>query len=175
MELNPNPKPLNPIFKIKLMAETGVLVGLAVGLYFLSPLRLPNAGKLSLDMLPIYFCSYRRGFLMGMIAGGITGMLILLIDPYFVHPLQLLLDYPLPYMLVGLSGWLKNYVVLGIILGGLGRFLCHFVSGIVFFSAYAPAGAPAWLYSLLYNASYVLPQIIIAILFLPFILKRLKT
>lgn len=42
------------------------------------------------------------------------------------------------------------------------RLLCHFLSGVVFFGHYAPQGTPSWLYSLTYNAQYMVPEIIIS-------------
>lgn len=42
------------------------------------------------------------------------------------------------------------------------RLLCHFLSGLLFFAHYAPEGTPAWLYSLTYNAQYMVPEIIIS-------------
>ena len=35
------------------------------------------------------------------------------------------------------------------------RFLFHFVSGIIIWGEYAPAGVPVWLHSLTYNGSYM--------------------
>ena len=52
-------------------------------------------------------------------------------------------------------------IVIGTIIGGLLRYLIHFIGGIVFFASYAPEGEPVWLYSLVYNASYMIPAIIL--------------
>ena len=51
--------------------------------------------------------------------------------------------------------------VASVLVGGAGRFLAHFVSGVVFFGQNAPAGQPVALYSALYNISYVGPSIVI--------------
>ena len=53
-------------------------------------------------------------------------------------------------------------IVMGTVIGGLLRFLIHFIGGIVFFGSYAPEGQPVWLYSLVYNASYMIPSIILS-------------
>ncbi|MDD4160156.1 MAG: energy-coupled thiamine transporter ThiT [Synergistaceae bacterium] len=47
------------------------------------------------------------------------------------------------------------------------------MSGVVFFSEYAPAGMNVWLYSLLYNASVVIPECMICLAMIYFILPRL--
>jgi thiamine transporter len=41
------------------------------------------------------------------------------------------------------------------------RFLCSFASGILIWGGYAPEGTPVWLYSLVYNGSYMLPELVI--------------
>ncbi len=43
------------------------------------------------------------------------------------------------------------------------RFAAHFVSGVVFFGAYAPAGQPVALYSLIYNATYMGPSAVLCL------------
>ncbi len=43
----------------------------------------------------------------------------------------------------------------------MGRFVCHFVSGAVYFADYAPPGVSAAVYSAAYNATYLVPSIII--------------
>jgi thiamine transporter len=45
--------------------------------------------------------------------------------------------------------------------GGAGRLACSFVSGIIFFGANAPEGQPVWLYSLVYNLSYIVPSLVV--------------
>jgi len=160
--------------KVRLVAEAGVMVGLACALYLLSPGQLPNAGRISLEMLPIYFIAFRRGPRVGIFSGGVLGLMLLALDPRFVHPAQILLDYPLAHMMVGLAGFFPNRILTGILVGGTLRFVCHFISGIIFFAAFAPEGTPVWLYSVIYNASYILPQMILAMILLPLILKRLR-
>ncbi|NPV89041.1 thiamine transporter [Coprothermobacteraceae bacterium] len=68
-------------------------------------------------------------------------------------------------LLAGLAiiygAWKRSYktpVELGVVLGGLGRFAAHWVSGYVFFSQYAPEGMNPWLYSAIYNFLVVAPS-----------------
>ncbi|MBL7190735.1 energy-coupled thiamine transporter ThiT [bacterium] len=155
-------------------ALTGTMVGLAAALYLLSPGQLPNAGRISLEMLPIFYLSFRYGARIGMLAGGVLGLVILLIDPRFVHPVQIILDYPLANMLAGCAGFVRKNIFLGVLIGGLGRFFAHFISGIIFFAAFTPQGMPVALYSLIYNGSYILPQMILAWILLPVMMKKLR-
>ncbi|MBC8277145.1 MAG: energy-coupled thiamine transporter ThiT [FCB group bacterium] len=157
---------------IRSITESGLLIAMAAVLYLLSPGQLPYGGKISLHMLPLFLLTFRRGPNAGIIAGGIFGVIVLLLDPWFVHPVQIIMDYPLPYMCVGCAGYFSANIRLGIIIGGVGGFASHFLSGIIFFSAFAPEGMPIWEYSLLYNASYIL-QVILSVLLIPTILKKL--
>ena len=96
-------------------------------------------------------------------------------EPFFVHPAQVLLDYPLAFAACGLAGLGAPPVARALrvssiasgtvaapwmLLGGAGRFACAFLSGIIFFGAYAPQGQAVWLYSLLYNLSYLVPSLV---------------
>ena len=159
--------------RYRTIAEAGLLTALAAVLNLISLAKLPYAGKFSLEMLPIFILSYRQGPKFGACAGACLGMIILFIDPYVVHPVQFILDYPLPHILVGLSGIFRKNIYLGITFGGMGRFFSHFISGIIFFAAFTPQGTTVWLYSLLYNGSYILPQIIASLILVPLIIKRL--
>ena len=159
---------------IRSISESGLLIALAAVLFILSPGQLPYAGKISLQMLPLFLLTFRRGPKTGMMAGAVFGVIVLLLDPRFVHPVQIILDYPLPYIAVGGAGYFSGKIRLGILIGGLGAFISHFFSGIVFFAAFTPEGMPVWLYSFLYNASYVFPQVIVSILIVPSLLKKLR-
>jgi thiamine transporter len=52
--------------------------------------------------------------------------------------------------------------MVGVVVAGLGKFLSHFVSGILFWSAYAPPQLGPVLYSAFYNASFLIPEFIIS-------------
>ena len=80
---------------------------------------------------------------------------------YFYSPLQLLTDYPLAFGALGLSGIFyekKHGLLKGYIVGVLGRYIFAVISGVVFFGNYAPEGTPALVYSLGYNATYIVPE-----------------
>ncbi|MDD3073862.1 MAG: energy-coupled thiamine transporter ThiT, partial [Eubacteriales bacterium] len=59
--------------------------------------------------------------------------------------------------------------VVATIVGLGGRFICHFLSGVWFFGSFAPEGMPAWKYSLGYQASYLVPEIILSAIILFFL------
>ena len=96
--------------------------------------------------------------------GFLYGFMNLLLDPFILHPVQVIFDYPLPFMAIGLAGLMKNNLYLGVLLGFAGRFLCHFISGIVFFSSYAPEGMSPIIYSLTVNGSLIGAECLICLL-----------
>ena len=82
-----------------------------------------------------------------------------------------MLDYVLAFTVLGAANLFaaifKKFKVVGYAVGavavGILRFLCSFVSGIVLWGEYAPEGTPVWIYSLLYNGSYMLPNTVISV------------
>ena len=163
--------------RLQLLLEIAILGALSFVLDQLTVFQLPQGGSVTLSMLPIIVMAFRWGLAGGMLTGFISGLLQLITGGKVFHWAQALLDYTLAYTLVGLAAitsiWLirnvakKNKggmaaaIIIGTVIGGLLRYLIHFIGGIVFFGEYAPEGQPAWLYSLLYNGSYMIPSIII--------------
>ena len=288
------------------LVAVAVAAGLSVALSFLRLFQMPQGGSITLEALPILYLALWRGAGYGVGAGVLSGLVQLLLRPYVVHPIQILLDYPLALGVLGVAGlfrgvaddramrvglsaffgvaliatagvqWFElsragdlNRVVLSqgdgaetvlsvrpdttygdlaasvattispglpgervvdtrstqgetarrwlsqatdvigvrqiellggtllflVALGGLyllarnlsvgaaslgvliamvGKFACHVVSGAVFFGAYAPAGQNVWVYSAVYNATYVLPQAALALFLVPPIVRRLS-
>lgn len=158
-----------------IMAEISICtaLGLILSLIKFSPVS--QGGSISLVMVPIFVLAFRHNGLVGIIGGVLLGMIQLLTDAYVVHPLQFIVDYPLAYGLLGIAGFFKNRHALGIILGGGARFVAHFTSGIIFFASYAPEGSNFLLYSLLYNASYMIPEIILSLVAIKLIHKKSPT
>jgi len=173
---------------VRFFTEIALSVALAAVLGFIK-IPLPHllyGGSVSLEALPLFVVAFRHGGRVGLVAGSVYGLIDFLLKPIIVHPIQVFLDYPLAFGLLGLGGgWLggdrsrmgasdwglRLRGLVGILTGNGLRFLVHFISGMVFFASYAPEGQPIWLYSLTYNASYLIPQIVFHILLLQTILR----
>ncbi len=143
------------------------MVALAGVLHFISGfipfLEMPQGGRVTLAaMVPVLFVALRRGPRVGILAGMALGLVVLVEEPFIYHPVQVLLDYPLAFGALGLAGFFRNLPVLGVAVGIAGRFVCHFISGLVFFATFAPAGMNPALYSAIYNAWYLVPELIIS-------------
>lgn len=157
--------------KIKLTTKTLINVSLMLALaIILNQLRiyhLPQGGSVTLGgMLPLLLISYRYGAGIGALAGFIFGLITIVQDPFILHPVQVLFDYPLPFMAMGLAGLFKDKIFFGAIAAFAARFLCHFISGVVFFGSYAPEGTSPVMYSLITNASYIVPELLICLVIL---------
>ncbi|MGN0304642.1 MAG: energy-coupled thiamine transporter ThiT [Lachnospiraceae bacterium] len=131
---------------------------------------LPNGGSITLfSMLIVTLIGYWYGPMTGIIAAVTYGILQFIIGPYVVHPAQVLLDYPLAFGALGLSGFFskkRNGLLLGYIAGVFGRFFWHMVSGLIFYTEYVGSfqgnAAAVWA-STLYNLSYILPEAILTV------------
>jgi thiamine transporter len=172
-------------YPARLITEIGIAVALATVLNFLPLMPLmPQGGSVSLEMLPIFLIALRWGGKSGLLAVLVYGLVQLIVNPYIIHPIQLIMDYPLPYMFLGLTGFFNimkkeghsiNYqkLFIAMLTGGVGRFITHLLSGVVFFGSYAPEGQSPWLYSAIYNGSYLLPSLILSYIIIGILLKKL--
>lgn len=160
--------------KLNIMMETSLLVGAALLLSLFKLWRLPQGGSVSLTMLPIFILSFRRGAKYGVLGGALLGFLKLILSPYVIHPLQLIFDYPLPYAVLGIAGLrlFQENRLWGVLVGSTLRYITHVIAGVAFFAEYAPEGTPALLYSLGYNASYLLIEVVIVALLIQLLGKR---
>jgi thiamine transporter len=168
---------LNAFRDTRVLTEAALAVALAFVLGFVVLFKMPFGGSVSLEMIPLILLALRQGWRVGIIAGAAYGLLDLAIDTYVVHPVQLLLDYPLAFGVLGLAGLFRPTVrgaILGTTLAVLARFLCHFLSGVIFFASYAPEGWNPLLYSAAYNAAYLAPSLGIAIVVTVVLLKALE-
>lgn len=124
---------------------------------------LPNGGSITLfSMLIVSIVGYCYGPATGITAAITYSILQFITGPYVLHPIQVILDYPLAFGALGLSGFFynkKNGLIWGYVVGVLGRYFCHVISGLIFYTTYVGnfhGNIAIILGVLLYNASYVL-------------------
>lgn len=151
-------------FTTKIITQIGIALALSTVLSLLKIYQLPQGGSVTFgDMIPILLIALFYGPEMGFLTGFLYGIITLMINPYILQPIQVLFDYPLPFMALGLVGFFRNKWLLGTIISIFARFLCHFISGVVFFASYAPKGTSPVIYSIVYNASFLSIDAIICI------------
>lgn len=152
-----------------------ISIALSFALSYARIFKLPQGGSVtfaSLLPLMIYCCMF--GTRRGLIVCTIYGVLQALQDPYIIHPMQFLLDYPLAFGLIGVSGIFmekgvfKDKKVVAFLLGGVIavvlRYACHVCSGVFAFADYADLDKydTAIAYSLAYN-SFAFVDMLIAL------------
>lgn len=164
------------------LVESAVLIaiGTVLSLPFLMPANLWVAGGSVTvgSMLPIVVLAHRHGLKWGVFSALVYSLLQLLLG---LNNLKyagsaaavagiIALDYVLAYGALGLAAIFNRRftnrltsILAGIVFTYGLRFLCHFLSGWLLFASYAPEGTPAWLYSLTYNGSYMLPETLVAL------------
>ena len=175
--------------RVRIHAQVAIVVALATVFDVFSksiPLpRMPYGGSISAAMLPVMVLALLRGWKVGGVAGVIYGLVALVREQHFIHPVQLFLDYPLAFGAIGLTGiatlkeasrpaFLRLKVGAAVLASSSLRFCAHFASGIVFWAHFAPEGQPVWLYSLLYNGSFMLVETILDMVLIQVVLRRIR-
>lgn len=172
-------------YSTKQLVFSGAAMALAIVTSMLKVFEMPMGGAVTLfSMFFIVLIGYLYGVKAGLMTGFAYGLLQFLIDPIFYTVPQMIVDYPLAFGALGLSGFFSNKkygLQIGYVVGIFGRFIFAFLSGLLFFAEYAEgSGMSAPIYSMAYNGSYIGTEglITLVLLFLPPIrhgLKYIKT
>ncbi len=125
-----------------------IAIAMAFALSYARFIHLPQGGSVtfaSLLPLMIYCCMFgtRRGIAVCLIYGCLQALQ----DTYIIHPIQFLLDYPLAFGMIGVSGIFcertplrKNKFfgfIVGAVIAVVLRYACHVCSGVFAFADYA--------------------------------------
>lgn len=163
---------------LRALTEGAIMAALAAVLNFLRFEVAPQGGSVDLVFIPLIIYSLRWGCPQGMLAGFVFGTLKAIIDGGIAYGWQsMLLDYSVAYALVALSGLLPRKPVLATVLGAMGCLSALVVSGVLIWSEYMPEifwgmrMNNIWIYSLIYNGSFVLVNCIIAALVIGILAK----
>lgn len=154
----------------KQLAFAAVALALATVCSNIKLFRLPMGGSITLfSMLFVTIIGYWYGSAVGLMAAVAYGLLQMIFGAYVISLPQLLLDYPLAFGALGLSGFFsekKNGLVIGYLVAITGRFLFSVLSGVVFFGMYAPETMSPLVYSVAYNGSIMYGEGILTIILL---------
>ncbi len=160
------------------MTETAIMVALATVLSLFTIANLPFGGSVTIcSMLPMVLIAYRYKWKWGLIAGAVYGLVQMVIGlnnlsyaTSFLAAITIILfDYLIAFGVIGFAGVFRDKLgkhqalelIAGSLLACALRYICHFISGWTVWGGWAPEGTPAWLYSLTYNASYMIPEAIV--------------
>lgn len=175
--MNNNAKTVSTISEVGILAALGFVFDELQGVLFKG--IFPNGGSIGFAMIAVVIVAFRKGFLPALLTGLLMGLFDIATSAYILHPAQILLDYILPYGLVAFAAlfrplFIKSqskktkiaFLLVGTILGGLLKFLSHYLSGAIFFSdpntfSWGLNSLNPYIYSLLYNGAFMLPCILL--------------
>lgn len=162
------------------LTESAIMLAFATVLSLIKVIDLPYGGSITAcSMLPILIIAYRYGTAWGLFTAAAFSLLQLVTGMnsvgYFTSPgavtAVILLDYIIAFMVLGLGGIFRNRVksqstamVLGGLLACVLRYICHTISGCTVWAGLSIPDSDALIYSLAYNATYMVPETIILLL-----------
>ena len=154
--------------KTKMLVYSAVAVAVATVLSFIKILKMPQGGSVTLfSMLPIALIGYFYGPAQGILCGMSYGLIQLILEPWVISPVQLLVDYPLAFGALGLSGFFwkrEDGLLTGYAVGCAGRLVMAVISGVAFFAEYAADWKMNPIaYSFAYNIAYIGAEALITI------------
>ena len=168
---------MNAFRDTRVLTEAALAIALAFVLGLIKIFQMPFGGSISLEMVPLILLALRQGPFVGVVAGAAYGLLDLAVEPVALHPVQVIFDYPLAFGVLGFAGLFRPTVrgaILGTVVAVAARFLCHYVSGVAFFTSTFPEGWNPYVYSAAYNAGYLVPSLLIALVVVVVLLRALE-
>lgn len=165
------------IMDTRSLVFAAICIALSFSLSFIKfPLPFLNyGGSITLaSFVPLLIYSYFYGPAKGLMAGIVYGLLQFIQEPYYLTPIQFILDYILAFGAIAFAGVFKKTfksekasVITGAVVVGLARLCMHILAGIIFFNAgFVYPEFPqdsAFLYSTVYNLIYIVPDLLIAL------------
>ena len=166
--------------RTRTLVECALLIAIGIVLGKITFFSMPYGGSVTFfSALPFVLISFRHGIKWGLLSGFVNGLIGIITG--FSAPSNsilavvgtLLLDYLLAFMALGLADlFAKPFnnrligVGVGTVIASLLRLVCSFLSGWLLWGSYQSEyewaiGLPTWAYSLIYNASYMIPETIL--------------
>lgn len=163
--------------KTRILLECAMMIAMSTVLSMVKLYDAPMGGSVTLcSMLPLLLASHRHGLRWGLLTAFTHSLLQLLLGldnlsycPTFRTILIcILFDYIIAYTVMGLQCAVERRfknphagAAAGAVILSLLRLLCSFISGVAIWGVWAPEGMPVWLYSISYNAGYMLPEMLL--------------
>lgn len=163
--------------RVKVLVECAVMVALATVLSLIKLYELPYGGSVTAaSMLPILIIAYRHGTGVGLgtaLVYGVIQQLLSLKTLGYVSTWQstvavIMLDYVVAFAVIGLGGIFRKKgrsAASAILWGGffvcILRYICHVISGATVWAGISIPTKAALIFSLSYNATYMIPETII--------------
>ena len=173
--------------KLLMLTECSVMLALSIVLSFVKVWKMPMGGAVTLlSMLPIMLISVKYGLKGGLPCGLLYALFNLLMGvasgDVFVYcttgamvVICVLFDYLVPFTVLGCAAMFRKpaeklrpgnrqaadvLLLAGFVLVIVARFACHYITGFSIWGQWAPEGQSKYIYSLIYNGQYMLPECI---------------
>ena len=170
--------------KLRALCEGAIMVAAATALSYLKLFELPQGGSVCIGMLPILLYCVRWGLGEGLLVSFAYGLLQLFFDGAYAWGwTSMLLDYVVAFTVLGFSGLFagkKSGIFYGTVVGCVLRFIVHFISGVTIYRINEPTELfnvtylNPYLYSAVYNGSYVGIDMAICLVIFAILYKPLK-
>ena len=103
-------------FSAQIISRTALVITMTIVLNQIRFFKMPQGGDVGFGtMIPLILLACCYGGHITLLAGFICGIIGLMMDPYFYHPVQVLFDYPFPYMAMAVVSIFKKRIILGTI------------------------------------------------------------
>ena len=173
------------VWTTRMLSVGAMCLALSSVLSVLKLFEMPNGGSVTVvSLLPLILFAYVYGTVPGLILGFVHGVLQFLFGGWFLNIFQLLLDYPLAFAVLGLAGLFNKMkderagLAVGTVVGCVARWFVAALAGLVFWSDLTDGIWPAVVYTVTYNASYMIPEciitVIVAVLVGPRLVRELR-
>ncbi|MBO5266380.1 MAG: energy-coupled thiamine transporter ThiT [Ruminiclostridium sp.] len=161
------------------LVTSAILLALAMVLSLIKVYKLPLGGSVTLlSMLPVCIISLKYGVKWGFLCSFLYAFIQLGTDLGEVMSWGMdvrmwigciVFDYVLAYGILGLSGIFRKksmpFMLVGVGISVFLRFVSHYISGSIFFDLWMPEEFDnPFFYSLVYNGSYMLPELIFTLI-----------
>ncbi|MBQ7314478.1 MAG: energy-coupled thiamine transporter ThiT [Clostridia bacterium] len=161
------------------LTECAMLIALATGLSMVKLVEMPAGGSVTAaSMLPIVLLAYRHGTKYGLLSGLVYGVLQQLLGLKTLSYVTgwasvlavLFLDYVIAFAVIGFAGIFRRAhlsqaatLSLGAAFVSVLRYICHVISGATVWVGLSIPNEAALLYSLGYNATFMIPETVILV------------
>ncbi len=162
------------------LTESAVMLAFAAVLSILKILDMPYGGSVTaFSMLPLLIIAYRYGTRWGILTAFTYGIIQLLLGmdnlsyatSFGAVVAIIVFDYLAAFVVLGLGGLFRGNslsqgtsLALASVVTGILRYLCHTAAGCTVWAGLSVPTAEAAIFSLSYNATYMLPEIVILVL-----------
>ena len=179
---------LNSKKPIYILSECALFVGLAVVLSIIPEIPLGAGGSIGFNMIPLFIIAYRHGAKYSFLSALVFSIVYVVIGGKWSWGIpSVLLDYVIAYTALGIAGFFggkakskEKLFEVGVVLGCAARYIVSAISGVVLYAITTATPilgittSNAVVYSLIYNAIYMVPNTVIAVIIIALLRRPLK-